>query len=345
LTTVFTNAAADADTEVAILERVSVNTLVVLASILTTVLAEESTTFGAVDTVGGAKSVMTAGVIAGDTVVGVVSGVLSRLLALPDAVVATLIVLSVLVIVMVVMESFTMVVIESGVVDGVGGAVVITIMVTELGAVSVGLATAVANRVALNGVITVGIVVSGALAAADLSVDIVTSLTKVEELVLVAVLTGFAESEFVIFETEFILVVALSVILLFIIIGDNFVFVLLGVVGVVNFDVFAVVVTELVAVAVAASTGDIGGGDAVGVALGGSTVAALSGSAVAGGAVGALSGSSVALGGTVAAAVRVLATTVAVSGGNSSEECKSEFHVDKMWYRFYLIYSCLPAII
>jgi len=64
-------------------------------------------------------------------------------------------------------------------------------------------------------------------------------------------------------------------------------------------------------------------------ALGGSTVAALSGSAVAGGAVGALSGSSVALGGTVAAAVRV-ATAAFMSGGGSSEECKSEFHVDKM---------------
>ena len=190
------------DTAVGIDEAVAVSVSVTgaaiavagIADVLSAVLAEERTSSRAADTVGGTVLDLTAVVGADETSVGVVLVVVVTDLVIPDALVTALIVVIGLAVVMVVVVGLTVVVIEGGVVDGVGGAVRVTIEIAELGAGTCDSAR-VADVIALNGMVTEVIVISSRLGNANLTVDSFADATNVEEVVLVAVGTSGAEAE------------------------------------------------------------------------------------------------------------------------------------------------------
>merc|ERR1739848_274945 len=98
-------------------------------------------------------------------------------------------------IVVVVMEGFTVPVIVGSVVNRVGGAIAITIEVSEFGSNGVGISARVSDLIALNGMITEVIVVSTVLNALHKSVNLVANTADSEKTVLVAVAAECAEAE------------------------------------------------------------------------------------------------------------------------------------------------------
>jgi len=167
----------------------------IVFEVFTTVFAEDETSSGAHDAVGVSESVGTAGVVLSKAVVGVVVLMVSTDVVVPDTSVATLIVVSGLRIVVVVVEGFTVPVIVGGVVNRVGGAIAITIEVSEFGSNGVGISARVSDLIALNGMITEVIVVSTVLNALHKSVNLVANTADSEKTVLVAVAAECAEAE------------------------------------------------------------------------------------------------------------------------------------------------------